>query len=121
MSKEKEVQFIYFEAKPKRGNAKIVDEKMYEMMALFAEIFDEHRRNCNFRPLRKWNMWTVQATFESEEARDLFQLDPRFQEIMTDMRVYCKPAYRIKRLVYPILHPGRQFAGIVRGPVGFSD
>src|ERR1700743_1282050 len=121
MSKEKEVSFVYFEARPKRGNTIIVDKKIYEMMDLFAEIFDRNRRNCNFRPLQSGNFWTVQATFEDDEARDLLVGDPRFQEIMTDLRVYCKPAHRLKRLLYPIIHPGRQFAGILRGPIGFPD
>ena len=121
MSKEKEIPFIYFEAKPKRGNTTVVNEKIYEMMALFAEIFDKNRRNCNFRPLQKGNMWTVQITFETDEARSLLDQDPRFEEMMTDLRVYCKPAHRIKRLFYPMLHQGKQFGGIIRGPVGFPD
>lgn len=122
MTKEKEVPFIYFEARPKRGNAKIVDQKILDMMGLFAEIYDKHRRNCNLRPTRKLNnMWTVQMTFESEEARSLLTEDTRFDEIMTDLRAYCKPAHKIKRLFYTILHPGKQFGGIILGPVSFPD
>ena len=104
MAGEKEASFMYFEAKPKRGNRKIVDEKIWNIMALFAEIFDKHRRNCNLRPEKRRSTWTVFIAFESEEAKGLLEQDPRFQEIMTDLKVYCKPAYRIRRLIYAILH-----------------
>jgi hypothetical protein len=107
MPKEKEVPFIHFVARPKRGNSKIVDDKIWDVMGLFAEIFDEYQRDCSLLPLKKGSVWNVQMTFESDEARSLITDDPRFQEIITDLRVYCKPAYRIRHLFYPILHPGK--------------
>lgn len=121
MTGKKETPFIYFEAKPKHGNDKIVNEKIAEIVGLFAEIFDKHRRNCNLHPEQRGNMWTVLITFESEEAKRLLDQDPRFQEAMTDLRVYCRRAYRIRRMLYPILHPGKRFGGILYSPVSFPD
>lgn len=121
MSAPNETPFIYFEAKPKRGNEKIVDEKIAKIVGLFTEIFDKHRRNCNLRPVKKGKMWTVFISFESDEARSLLHQDPRFQEVMTDLRVYCKRAHCLRRMLYPILHPGKRFGGIFFSPIGFPD
>lgn len=117
MSKGQETPFIYFEAKPKRGNSAIVNQKIMELMSFFAEIFDKNRRNCTFRPERKGNMWTVLITFESEEAKSLLEQDSRFQEAITDLRVYCKPAHRLRRFIFAILHPGKRLAGFLSTPI----
>ncbi len=114
---EEQLAFIYFEAKPKRGNAKIVREKIWEMMSLFAEIFDKQRRNCNFHPETKGSMWTVLITFESEEAKSLLDQDSRFQEAMTDLRAYCKPAHRLRRMIHYALYPGKPFIVNFKEPI----
>jgi hypothetical protein len=117
MSKEEKLAFTYFEAKPKRGNAKIVREKIWFMMDLFAEIFDKDRRNCTFHPETKGGMWTVLIMYESEEAKALLDQDPRFQEAMTDLQAYCKPAHRLKRMIHFALHPDKPFAIDFKLPV----
>ena len=121
MTKPAETQFVYFEAKPKRGRQEVVNQAITSMAALFAEIFDKHRRNCTFHPEKKGNMWTVFIVFESEEARDLLVEDPRYQGLITDIRAYCKPAHRIRRMLYPIFHPGKRLGGILSAPVTFPD
>ena len=121
MTTPTEEQFVYFEAKPKRGRQEVVNQTITSIAALFAEIFDKHRRNCTFHPEKKGAMWTVFIAFESEEARDLLVEDPRFQELITDIRAYCKPAHRMRRMLYSIFHPGKRLGVILDAPVGFSN
>lgn len=121
MTEKKDTAFTYFEAKPKRGNEKIVNEKIGEVAGLFAETFDKNRRNCTFHPEKRGKMSTVLIIFESEEAKGLLEQDPRFQEAMTDLRAFCKPAHRLKRALHYMLHPGKPFVITFKAPVSYTD
>lgn len=94
MSSEQKVQFIHFVANPKRGNDELVKEKVSELGSLFAEIFDADPRNSSFHIQSKGKMWIIFMTFKNKEARDLLIQNPRFQELLTDLRAHCKHVHR---------------------------
>lgn len=110
-----ESPFIYFEAKPKRGNSKIVVEAISQIQALFCELYDR-RANCNMHTEIKDSQWTIPITYENDDARDLLNNNEKFQELLTDLRVYCKPTRRFKRKLFAMLHPGQRLGGIIEGP-----
>jgi len=120
MPGRKDIPLIYFEAKPKRGCHEAVSEKVLKVMALYAEVFDRDRRNCQLHQEYKWGMWTIFMAFESEEAKNLLERDPRYQEAMTDLRAYCKPAHRIRRALYAVAYPGKHLSIILDHPVVLS-
>ncbi len=110
-----DVPFIYFEAKPKRGNYEVVDETIFQMMALFSELYDR-RADCNMHTEQKGHQWKIMITFEKAEDRDIMDHNEKFQTLLTDLRAFCKPAHRSKRKLYAILHPSKRLAVILSRP-----
>ena len=108
MTWKKDTPFIYFEAKPKRGNGEVVSKIIGEVADLYTELLSG-------------GQWTVLITFETEQDKEIIEQHPRFQEFITDLRVYCKRAHRTRRMLYPIFHQGKQLGGILYSPVGYSD
>jgi len=117
MSKNQETPFIYFEAKPKFGRQAVVDKVIVDLVGLFDELYNR-RANCRLLTEQTaGGQWTILIRFENEQARDLLEQDPRFQELITDIRVHCKKAHRIRRAVFAILHPGKRLAGFMSTPI----
>src|SRR5271155_1553886 len=110
-----EIPFIYFEAKPKRGNYTVVDKTIYQMMALFVELY-YGRDNCNMHTEQKGHQWTLMMTFGKAEDRDIMDHNEKFQTLLTDLRAFCKPAHRFRRKLYAILHPSKRIAVILSHP-----
>jgi hypothetical protein len=118
MSKKQETPFIYFEAKPKFGRQAVVDKTIGDLVGLFAEIYHK-RANANLLTEQTASgAWTILVRFESEQARDMLEQDARFQELITDLRVYCKRVHRLRRMVFAILHPGQRLAAFTSTPIG---
>ncbi len=118
MSKDQETPFIYFEAKPKFGRRAIVDKVIIDLAGLFEELYDR-RANCRLLTEQSaGGQWTILIRFENEQARDTLEQNPRFQELITDIRVHCKKAHRIRRMVFAALHPGKRLAGFTSTPIG---
>lgn len=110
-----EIPFIYFEAKPKRGNYTVVEEHIIQIMALFADLY-YGRDNCNLHTERKGHQWTLMMTFKKADDRDIMDHNEKYKELLTDLRVFCKPAHRFKRKLYAIFHPGQRLAVILSRP-----
>lgn len=113
---KEEIPFIYFEVNPKRGNYKTVDKIILQMVALFAELYDR-RANCNMHTEKKGHQWTLMIVFEKAEDRDTMDQNKKFQELLTDLRAFCKPAHRFRRKLYAVLHPGQRLGVILARPV----
>jgi hypothetical protein len=116
-----ETPFIYFVAKPKRGNKDVVHWKVADIVELYAKLYD-HRANCNLHSeMTHSGQWTIFMTFENESDRAILDQNTQFQDMLIDLRTYCKPAYRMRRLLHPVFHPGKRFAGIIKAPAVFPD
>jgi hypothetical protein len=113
--------FVYFEARPKRGNGGTVAKIIGEIADIYAELYDRQANCLLHTELLSGGQWTVLVTFETQQDKERLDQHPRFQELLTDLRVYCKPAHRIRRMLYPIFHPGKRLGGILFSPVGFSE
>lgn len=121
MIRKKDTPFIYFEAKPKRGNSEVVSRIIGEVAGLYTELYDKRADCLLHTELLSGGQWTVLITFETEQDKEIIEQHPRFQEFITDLRVYCKRAHRIRRMLYPMFHQGKQLGGILYSPVGCSD
>lgn len=114
---ESDESCIYFEARPKREERPNVYKVILEIMGIFTVLYDG-KANCIMHPEENSRgMWTVMMKFESDEYKNLLAQDKRFQELITDLRAYCKPAHR-RRKLYTFLHPGKYLGVILSYPVG---
>jgi hypothetical protein len=88
---ESDESCIYFEARPKREERPNVYKVILEIMGIFTVLYDG-KANCIMHPEENSRgMWTVMMKFESDEYKNLLAQDKRFQELITDLRAYCKP------------------------------
>lgn len=109
MATDTQVPALYVEARPKRGRQTVVNKTIFEISALFAEVYD-HKANSWLRTERgPWGGWKVLITFESWPVQDMLTQDPRFQELLRTLRVNCKPAGHLRSLLYPIWFRYRKF------------
>jgi hypothetical protein len=110
MTTDTRVPALYFEAKPKRGRQKAVATTIFDISALYAEVYD-HKANAWLRTERgPWGKWTVEIMFEDEPTQDMLTQDPRFQELLSTLGANCKPAGRLRRLLFPIWFRHRAFS-----------
>ena len=98
---DEESGFIYFEAKPKFRRYDDVYQTITDLTVLCQELYEgiaDFRISLNLASRRKL---TFQVIFDDFKDKEAFEQNRRFQELLIDLRLACKPdrLLRYKRLV----------------------
>lgn len=91
MAMSEQSGFIYFEARPKLGRYDDVYKAITELATLCQELYQGVADFKLRLDLASRNKLTFQVVFDELKDTEAFEQNRRFQELMIELRLACKP------------------------------